>query len=161
MVYLILGNKGSGKTKRLIDLVNAAVEKSNGNVVCIEKERLLTYNINYRARLVETDHYKVSGYDAFYGFISGIIAGDHDITDILVDATLKIGGRNYEELADFLTKVASLSKLTGTNFTFTISTEGQWTITNTPSFVKLSSTKGKGTTVIMTIKNLPTGRFFT
>ena len=68
MVYLILGNKGSGKTKRLIDLVNAAVEKSNGNVVCIEKERLLTYNINYRARLVETDHYKVSGYDAFYGF---------------------------------------------------------------------------------------------
>ena len=50
MIYLILGNKGSGKTKRLIDLVNAAVEKSNGNVVCIEKERLLTYNVNYRAK---------------------------------------------------------------------------------------------------------------
>ena len=59
MIYLILGNKGSGKTKRLIDLVNAAVEKSNGNVVCIEKERLLTYNVNYRARLVETDHYGI------------------------------------------------------------------------------------------------------
>lgn len=71
MIYLILGNKGSGKTKRLIDLVNAAVEKSNGNVVCIEKERLLTYNVNYRARLVETDHYGISGYDAFYGFLSG------------------------------------------------------------------------------------------
>ena len=49
MVNLIIGNKGSGKTKRLIELVNSAVEKSNGNVVCIEKERLLTYNVNYRA----------------------------------------------------------------------------------------------------------------
>lgn len=121
MIYLIIGNKGSGKTKRLIDLVNGAVEKSNGNVVCIEKERLLTYNINYRARLVETDHYGVSGYDAFYGFLAGIVAGDHDITDILVDATLKIGGKNYEELANFLEKVAQLSKIAEQDITFTIS----------------------------------------
>ncbi|MBR2867618.1 MAG: hypothetical protein IKB88_00960 [Clostridia bacterium] len=121
MVYLILGNKGSGKTKRLIDLVNAAVEKSNGNVVCIEKEKLLTYNVNYRARLVDTDQYNVNGYDAFYGFISGIIAGNHDITDILVDATLKIGGRDYEALADFLKKVSELSKATEQDITFTVS----------------------------------------
>ena len=121
MVYLILGNKGSGKTKRLIDLVNAAVEKSNGNVVCIEKEKLLTYNVNYRARLVDTDQYNVSGYDAFYGFISGIIAGNHDITDILVDATLKIGGRDYEALANFLEKVSELSKTAEQDITFTLS----------------------------------------
>ena len=121
MIYLILGNKGSGKTKRLIDLVNGAVEKSNGNVVCIEKERLLTYDVNYRARLVETDHYKVSGYDAFFGFLCGVIAGDHDITDILVDATLKIGGRDYEELANFLEKVAELSKTEEKDITFTVS----------------------------------------
>lgn len=123
MIYLILGNKGSGKTKRLIDLVNAAVEKSNGNVVCIEKERLLTYNVNYRARLVETDHYGISGYDAFYGFLSGIIAGDHDITDVLVDATLKIGGKDYEALICFLEKVAKLSKIAEQDFTFTISAD--------------------------------------
>lgn len=121
MVYLILGNKGSGKTKRLIDLVNVAVEKSNGNVVCIEKEKLLTYNVNYRARLVDTDQYNVSGYDAFYGFISGIIAGNHDITDILVDATLKIGGRDYEALANFLEKVSELSKTAEQDITFTVS----------------------------------------
>ncbi len=121
MVKLIIGNKGSGKTKRLIELVNGAVEKSNGNVVCIEKERLLTYDVNYRARLVETDHYKVSGYDAFYGFLCGIVAGDHDITDILVDATLKIGGRDYEALANFLEKVAELSKLAEQDITFTVS----------------------------------------
>ncbi|MBR4858700.1 MAG: hypothetical protein IKU08_05880 [Clostridia bacterium] len=121
MVKLIIGNKGSGKTKRLIELVNGAVEKSNGNVVCIEKERLLTYDVNYRARLIETDHYKVSGYDAFYGFLCGVIAGDHDITDILVDATLKIGGRDYEELASFLEKVAELSKISEQDITFTVS----------------------------------------
>lgn len=121
MVKLIIGNKGSGKTKRLIDLVNGAVEKSNGNVVCIEKERLLTYDVNYRARLIETDHYKVSGYDAFYGFLCGVIAGDHDITDILVDATLKIGGRDYEALANFLENVAELSKLSEQDITFTVS----------------------------------------
>ena len=121
MINLIIGNKGSGKTKRLIELVNNAVEKSNGNVVCVEKERLLTYNVNYRARLVETDHYKINGYDAFYGFLCGLVAGDHDITDILVDATLKIGGRDYEALADFLANVAELSEIAEQDFTFTIS----------------------------------------
>ena len=121
MVKLIIGNKGSGKTKRLIDLVNGAVEKSNGNVVCIEKERLLTYDVNYRARLIETDYYKVAGYDAFYGFLCGVIAGDHDITDILVDATLKIGGRDYEALAAFLEKVSDLSKLSNQDIIFTVS----------------------------------------
>ena len=123
MVNLILGIKGSGKTKRLIDLVNSAVECSNGNVVCVEKERLLTYDINYRARLVETDHFGVSGYDAFYGFLCGIVAGDHDITDILVDATIKIGGKDYAALAEFLKKVSALSKLAEQDFTFTISAD--------------------------------------
>lgn len=123
MVSLIIGNKGSGKTKRLISLVNEAVDRSNGNVVCVEKERLLIYDINYRARLVETDHFKVSGYEAFYGFLSGIVAGDHDITDVLVDATLKIGGRNYDELAAFLKKVSDLSKIADQDFTFTISAD--------------------------------------
>ncbi len=123
MVYLIIGNKGSGKTKRLIDHVNEALERSNGNVVCVEKERLLTYAVNYRARLVETDNYNISGYDAFYGFLSGLIAGDHDITDILVDATLKIGGRDYDALADFLKKVSALSSSTEQDFTFTVSAD--------------------------------------
>ncbi len=123
MIYLILGNKGSGKTKKLIELVNEAVEKSNGNVVCIEKEGLLTYNVNYRVRLVEADSYGISGYDAFYGFLSGIVAGDHDITDVLVDATLKIGGKDFDKLADFLEKVSALSKTAEQDFTFTVSAD--------------------------------------
>ena len=123
MIKLLIGEKGTGKTKKLINCVNAALDSSNGHVVCVEQDDLLRYQISYKVRLLAASNYKIEGYDAFYGFLSGLCAGDHDITDILIDATLKIGGRNYEELADFLGKVANLSKLTGTNFTFTISTE--------------------------------------
>lgn len=123
MVKLILGHKGAGKTKKLIELVNAAVEASNGNVVCVEKEPLLTLNITHRARLTATDDYKVSGYEAFYGFLAGICARDHDITDVFVDATLRIGGRDYNELAAFLAKVDELSKITEHDITFTVSAD--------------------------------------
>ncbi len=123
MVKLFIGEKGTGKTKKLIDGVNAALEASKGHVVCVEKDDLLRYQISYKVRLLAASNYGISGYDAFYGFLSGLCAGDHDITDILVDATLKIGGRDYEALADFLDKIARLSSLTGTQFVFTVSTE--------------------------------------
>lgn len=123
MVKLLIGEKGTGKTKKLIDRVNAALADSKGHVVCVEKDDLLRYQISYKVRLLAASNYGICGYDAFYGFLSGLCAGDHDITDILIDATLKIGGRNYDELADFLEKVARLSALTETQFTFTVSTE--------------------------------------
>jgi len=125
MISLILGHKGSGKTKRLITEVEAAVEKSNGNVICVEKETLLTYEVNYRARLVGVERYGISGYEAFYGFISGICAGDHDITDILIDATLRIGGRDFNELAVFLKKLSDLAEITDTKITLTVSADAE------------------------------------
>lgn len=123
MVSLIIGHKGSGKTKLLVEKVNQAVAESQGNVICVEKETKLTYDVNYRARLVATDYFSVSGYEAFYGFLSGICAGDHDITHIFVDATFRIGGRDYEALADFLKRVNALAELSDTKFTFTVSTD--------------------------------------
>lgn len=122
MVKLLIGDKGSGKTKKLLDAVNVALQESKGHVVCVEKDDLLRYQVSYRVRLLAAANYGISGYDAFYGFLSGLCAGDHDITDILVDATLKIGGRDYEALASFLERIARLSDLTGTVFTFTVST---------------------------------------
>ena len=122
MVKLLIGEKGSGKTKLLLDRVRDALANSKGHVVCVEKDDLLRYQVSYRVRLLAAANYGISGYDAFYGFLSGLCAGDHDITDILVDATLKIGGRNYEELAAFMARIARLSELTGTVFTFTVST---------------------------------------
>lgn len=121
MISLIIGNKGSGKTKRLIAMVNEAVETSNGHVVCVEKEPKLTYDVNYKARLIDTDHYGVRGFDAFYGFLSGICSCNYDVTDILIDATLKIGGRDFSELTLFLQKLSELSKKTDTKFVLTIS----------------------------------------
>ncbi len=123
MISIILGHKGSGKTKHLISCVNDAVETSKGNVVCVEKETKLTYDVNYRARLIATDDYEVKGYAAFYGFLAGVCAGNHDITDVLVDATLRIGGRDYNELAAFLEKIYELSSVNEKDFVFTISAD--------------------------------------
>ena len=123
MISLIIGNKGSGKTKKLIELTNKALAESKGNVVCIEKGKKLTYGVNYRVRHIDTETYSISGFETFYGFLSGICAGNYDVTDILVDATLKIGGRDYDALLDFVTTVAKLSEGTGTNFVFTVSAD--------------------------------------
>lgn len=123
MISIILGHKGSGKTKRLISCVNEAVQNTKGNVVCIEKETKLTYDVSYQARLIATDDYEIKGYASFYGFLAGVCAGNHDITDVLVDATLRIGGRNYDELAVFLEKVYELSSTHEKDFVFTVSAD--------------------------------------
>ena len=76
MVKLIVGKKGTGKTKKLISLANEAVENSNGNVVVIEKGAKLTYDVTHKARLIDTEQYSISGYEAFFGFLSGLCAGN-------------------------------------------------------------------------------------
>jgi len=119
MVTLITGVKGSGKTKLLVERVNAAARDSDGSVICIEQKRKLIYEIISKARLIASDDYSIKGYDAFYGFLCGICAQDHDITDLFVDATLRIGGRDYNALAVFLKKIVGLEK----NITLTISAD--------------------------------------
>ena len=122
MMKLIVGNKGSGKTKTLISMVNDAVAVSKGNVVCIEKGSVMTFDINYKARLVDIDNYDIVGYEAFYGFLTGILAGNYDITHLCVDATLRIGGRDYAALADMLTKLDKVVAERGdTEVVFTVS----------------------------------------
>ena len=125
MITLLTGTKGSGKTKKLIALIDEALKSSDGNVICVEKTDDLRHSVNYRARLISADHYDVSGYDAFYGLLAGICASNHDITDIFVDATLRIGSRDYNELGEFLKKVEVLSKDADVKFTFTVSTESE------------------------------------
>jgi len=121
MVSIITGIPGSGKTKQLVNLVHQAVERSSGNVVCIEKKRKLIHEVTNRARLIATNDYGIAGFDAFYGFLSGVCASDHDITDLFIDATLRIGSRNLNELLAFLEKVAKLAADAQKEFTFTIS----------------------------------------
>ena len=123
MVTLILGKKGSGKTKRLIDLCNAATAESKGNVVFVEKEGILIYDVNSKARLVVADEYGVKGFEALYGFISGMCAGNYDITDVFVDSTRKIGGSDPEALADFVDKLSALAKKTETRMVLSVSSD--------------------------------------
>ena len=121
MVTLILGKKGSGKTKRLIDMCNAAMAASKGNVVFIEKDSTLTYDLSHKARLVDIENYDISGFDAFYGFLAGILAGNYDITDMYVDATLKIGGKDLEGLANMIEKLNKLTADSAVELVFTVS----------------------------------------
>ena len=109
MIKLFIGGKGSGKTKTLIEMVNNAVNSSNGNVVCIEKGDKLIHDITYKARLIDTDAYSVSDAEALYGFIAGILASNSDITDIFVDSALKIVGNDTDTFAAMLEK---LNKIT-------------------------------------------------
>ena len=118
MIKLIIGKKGSGKTKKLVEMVNAAAETSLGNVVCVEKSSTLTFSVNYKARLIDSDSFGISGYGEYYGMLAGIKSGNHDVTHIFGDATLRIGTRDYEELYDFLARIA---KIDDVEFIFTIS----------------------------------------
>ena len=125
MITLIVGKKGSGKTKKLIQLANDAVKASSGNVVCIEKGAKLTYDIDHKARLVDIEQYNISGFDALFGFLSGICAGNYDVTDIFVDSTLKITGDDMNQLADFVQSLNRLAQFSETKITLSISADVQ------------------------------------
>lgn len=109
MLNLIVGNKGSGKTKKMVDMINESLNIAKGDIICIEKGMKLTYDLNHKVRLVEVDSYGVSGYDALYGFITGMLAGNYDIEKIFIDGIFKIGGRDYDQFTAFAAKVDKLA----------------------------------------------------
>ena len=105
MVKLIVGLKGSGKTKTLIDMANTTGETSNGSVVCIEKGRKLLHEIKYFVRLFDVDEYNINTGNSLYGFVCGIYASNHDITDIFIDGTLKICNGDVPLFAQFVDEI--------------------------------------------------------
>ncbi len=121
MVKLIIGTKGTGKTKILLGLVNSATEKSKGSVICIEKGAKLNYDVTYRARLIDTDEFAIKDAQSLYGFITGIVASNRDITDIYVDSALKICGDNVDDFAAFVAEVDAISVKLGFDCTMTSS----------------------------------------
>ena len=108
MVSIIMGLKGSGKTKRLVDMVREALAKDNGDVVVIEKEKKLTYDIPYQARLIEAGAYDIGSYEFIKGFICGLHSGNYDIAHVYVDNFFKIVSNKdsvlFSEFLDWLNK---------------------------------------------------------
>ena len=119
-----MGAKGSGKTKQLIEMINNAVKDESGNVVCIEANRNMTFDIHYQIRLIDAQEYKLNSYETFRGFISGLYAGNYDISHVFVDNLCKTVGREVDkETEAFLNWLDMFGEKNNIKFTVTISAE--------------------------------------
>jgi len=124
MVRVIMNPKGSGKTKQLIEMINSAILSEHGNVVCIEWDRELMYDIHYQIRLIEASDFRLPSFEALKGFICGLYAGNYDITHIIMDNLCKIDRcKDFAPVEDFLDWMENFSEKNGLKFTATITAE--------------------------------------
>lgn len=108
MLKLIIGVKGTGKTKQLIEQIDKALNTSKGNVVCIEKGDKLKFDVNYRCRLIDAETYGIGCAPSLYGFVAGILASNHDVTDLYIDSALKICQDDMAKFDEFLAHLDAL-----------------------------------------------------
>lgn len=124
MVKLLIGHKGTGKTKQMIDLANEQIENSNGSIIFINKNSRLMYDLKYRIRVVCMEEYEhITNSDEYIGFIYGIISSDHDIETIFIDSILKHADFSLGDLPEFLTRLKNISKNYGMDFVVSLSAE--------------------------------------
>ena len=121
MIHVIMGLKGSGKTKKLVDSVNAAASTADGVVVCIEYGNKLTYDVNYRVRLVDSKEYAISNACMLKGFLSGLHAGNFDITHVYIDNLYKTIGTDRAAGEDFILWCAEFAKANNMEITLSVS----------------------------------------
>ena len=121
MIQIIMGLKGSGKTKKLINAINEAVAGAQGDVVCIEYGKKLTYDVNYRVRLVDSQEYGISNPDMLKGLLSGLHAGNFDITNVYIDNLYKTIGTDRAAGEAFLLWCAKFAEDNKMNITITVS----------------------------------------
>ena len=124
MVKLIVGHKGSGKTKQMIELANDTVDNSKGSVIFINKNSRLMYDLKYSIRVVCMEDFEhITNSDEYIGFIYGIIISDHDIETIFIDSILKHADFSLGDLPEFLTRLKNISKNYGMNFVVSLSAD--------------------------------------
>lgn len=124
MVKVIMGLKGTGKTKQMIDLINTAVDNEHGNVIAIAHGSKLTYDISYKIRLVDTSEFDISTFDCLKGFVYGLYASNYDITHVFIESLNKVVAAEYSpELEVFLDWLESFSEKNGIKFTVSISAD--------------------------------------
>ncbi len=108
MIKLIMEAKGTGKTKTLIEAANSAVAVSNGSVICVEEGGELAYQLKPQVRLIDAKDYGITDADEFYGFVSGVLAGNYDVTDLFLDSALKICGNDMASFAEFIFRLEKI-----------------------------------------------------
>ena len=121
MIHVIMGLKGSGKTKKMIDSIHEAVASAHGDVVCIEYGKKLTYDVNYRVRLVDSKEYGINNLDMLKGFLSGLHAGNFDITHVYIDNLYKTIGSDRATGEAFIAWCAEFAQVNNMEITMTIS----------------------------------------
>ena len=121
MIHVIMGLKGSGKTKKLIDAVHAAVAEAHGDVVCIEYGKKLTYDVSYKVRLVDSQEYGISTPEMLKGFLSGLHAGNFDITHVFIDNLYKTIGADLAAGEEFIAWCAKFASDNNMNITISVS----------------------------------------
>ena len=121
MIHIIMGLKGSGKTKKLIDAIHGAVAEAHGDVVCIEYGKTLTYDVSYKVRLVDSQEYGIHSAEMLKGFLSGLHAGNFDITNVFIDNLYKTIGNDKAAGEDFIAWCAKFAADNSMEITITIS----------------------------------------
>ena len=121
MIHVIMGLKGSGKTKKMVDSIHDTVANANGDVVCIEYGKKLTYDLNYRVRLVDSKEYGINSIDMLKGFLSGLHAGNFDITHVYIDNLYKTIGNDRATGEAFVAWCAEFAQVNSMEITVTIS----------------------------------------
>ena len=121
MIRVILGLKGSGKTKKLIESIHETLAHANGDVVCIEYGKKLTYDVNYKVRLVDSQEYAITNSAMLKGFLSGLHAGNFDITHVFIDNLYKTIGTDRANGEEFVRWCAKFAAANNMNITMTIS----------------------------------------
>ena len=121
MIHVIMGLKGSGKTKKMVDSIHDTVANAHGDVVCIEYGKKLTYDLSYRVRLVDSKEYGINSIDMLKGFLSGLHAGNFDITHVYIDNLYKTIGNDRATGEAFVAWCAEFAKINSMEITMTIS----------------------------------------
>ena len=121
MIRVIMGLKGSGKTKKLIDSIHETLEHASGDVVCIEYGKKLTYDVTYKVRMVDSQEYGIRSAEMLKGFLSGLHAGNFDITNVFIDNLYKTIGKDVAAAEDFITWCATFAANNNMNITMTVS----------------------------------------
>ena len=121
MVQIIVGNKGKGKTKHLLEKVKLQVKETKGNIVYLDKSTKHMYELNNKVRLIDVSQYMITNHDEFVGFICGIVSQDHDLEQMFLDSFLKIACLENEDITPVIEKLEKISQNYGIDFVLSVS----------------------------------------